>query len=125
VKGRRAFLAHSIVAFLAGPVPVAAHALLLESIPAAGAAVPPPARLWLRFNSRIVWRLASVRLVGPRQFLLDLGRAEPAPTPDALQYRLPALGPGAYAARWRVMSADGHVTNGTFTFIVVGNAAGR
>src|SRR5215471_13915279 len=41
-----------------------AHALLIDSVPKAEEALPEPARLVLRFNSRIEARLSSVWLVG-------------------------------------------------------------
>jgi hypothetical protein len=73
----------------------------------------------LRFNSRLEKSLCSVQLVGPGQRSIALLRLEPAAPPDTLAYPLPpALAPGAYQARWKVMAADGHVTEGTVAFTV-------
>ena len=105
----------------AGGTPTAAraHAIILESTPASGSTGPAPKRLVLRFNSRLEKTLCSVQLVGPGQRSIALLRLEPDVPPDTLAYPLPpALPPGAYQARWKVMAADGHVTEGVVPFTV-------
>ena len=95
------------------PLPAAqAHAIILESAPAQGSSGPAPRRLLLRFNSRLERSLCSVQLVGPGQRVVALLRQEPDTPPDTLAYPLPPLAAGAYQARWKVMAADGHVTEG-------------
>jgi methionine-rich copper-binding protein CopC len=102
-----------------GPTPAAqAHAIILESAPPQGSTGPAPKRLVLRFNSRLEKSLCSVQLVGPRQRSIALLRQEADAPPDTLTYPLPALEPGEYQARWKVMAADGHVTEGTVLFTV-------
>lgn len=101
------------------PSAAQAHAIILESSPAAGTAGPAPKRLVLRFNSRLEKALCSVQLVGPRQRSIALMHLEPDAPPDTLAYPLPpALPPGDYQARWKVMAADGHVTEGAVAFTV-------
>jgi methionine-rich copper-binding protein CopC len=101
-------------------VPPAAegHAIILESTPAQASTGPSPRRLILRFNSRLEKSLCSVQLVGPRQRGIALLRQEADAPPDTLAYPLPALEPGEYQARWKVMAADGHVTEGAVLFTV-------
>jgi methionine-rich copper-binding protein CopC len=101
------------------PLPAAqAHAIILESAPVQGSSGPAPRRLLLRFNSRLERSLCSVQLVGPGQRVVALLRQEPDMPPDTLAYPLPTLAAGAYQARWKVMAADGHVTEGTVAFTV-------
>jgi hypothetical protein len=38
--------------------------------------------------------------------------------PSAMQVSLPPLPPGTYRVYWRVLSADTHVTEGDFSFVV-------
>lgn len=102
----------------AAPPAAQAHAIILESAPAQGSTGPSPRRLILRFNSRLEKPLCSVQLVGPRQRGIALLRQEADARPDTLAYPLPALEPGEYQARWKVMAADGHVTEGTVLFTV-------
>jgi hypothetical protein len=101
------------------PTAARAHAIILDSDPAREASGPAPRRLVLRFNSRLEKALCSVQLVGPRQRSIALLRQEPDAAPDTLVYPLPPLEPGAYQARWKVMAADGHVTEGVVLFTVV------
>jgi hypothetical protein len=107
----------TIGACLWGP-PAYAHAIILESVPRHEESVMSPKRLVLRFNSRLEKRLCSVQLVGPRRKTIALPRQDPDTPADTLAYPLPPLDPGAYQARWKVMAADGHVTEGIVLFTV-------
>ena len=101
------------------PLPAAqAHAIILESAPAQGSSGPAPHRLVMRFNSRLERALCSLQLVGPHQRSIALLRPEPDAPPDTLTYPLPPLAAGAYQVRWKVMAADGHVTEGAVAFTV-------
>ena len=42
----------------------------------------------------------------------------PGASPDRLAAALPPLAPGTYHVEWRVLSADGHVVSGRYTFHV-------
>ena len=95
-----------------------AHAIVISSEPADGGTGAPPHRLLLRFNSRIEKSLCSVMLVGPRQAHGVPLREEIGAASDTLTYSLPALSPGTYQAKWKVLSADGHLTEGAVTFSV-------
>ena len=96
-----------------------AHAIIVDSTPASGSTGPAPKRLVLRFNSRLEKTLCSVQLVGPHRRSIALLRLEPDSPPDTLAYPLPpALPPGEYQARWKVLAADGHVTEGVVPFTV-------
>ena len=96
-----------------------AHAIILESAPWHEESLASPKRIVLRFNSRLEKPLCSVHLVGPRQKTIALLRKEPDTPPDTLAYTVPPLEPGAYQARWKVMAADGHVTEGIVLFTIV------
>ena len=95
-----------------------AHAIILESAPRHEETLSTPKRIVLRFNSRLEKPLCSVHLVGPRQKTIALLRQEPDSPADTLAYTLPPLDPGAYQARWKVMAADGHVTEGIVLFTI-------
>ena len=108
-----------IGACLGGLPDARAHAIILESAPRHEEALPRPKRLVLRFNSRLEKPLCSVQVVGPRQKTIVLLRQEADTQADTLAYPLPPLAPGPYQARWKVMAADGHVTEGVVLFTVV------
>ncbi len=110
---------------LGAPRAASAHAIVLESSPAADAVLPqPPSQVVLRFNSRIEKRFTRVTVAlgdrAPVVVALPPGDAET--TPDRITIPLEALGPGAYVLRYRVLAVDGHITEGALRFTV---GAGR
>ena len=102
---------------LAVATPSAAHSLLLESVPPAGATLTtPPPELMLRFNNRIEKSLSRVRLLDERGGAqpLVVGVADAAA--DRLTAVAPPLSPGRWRVEWQVLSTDGHVVTGRFEF---------
>lgn len=108
-----------IGAWLTGLPDARAHAIILESAPRHEESLPSPKRIVLRFNSRLEKPLCSLQLVGPGKKTIALMRQEPDTAADTLSYLVPPLEPGAYQARWKVMAADGHVTEGIVLFSVL------
>jgi methionine-rich copper-binding protein CopC len=106
---------------LAVPAGAAAHAIILESEPARDAKLAePPARIYLRFNSKIEKRLTRVSITASD------GRAVALPVvadgrqaPDRLSLSLGPLRPGAYIVRYKVLAVDGHITEGALRFSVL------
>jgi len=113
-----ALLAALSLLTLARPGPAAAHGIVIDSSPRHQETVAPPKQLVIRFNGRLEKRLCSVSLTGPEQTTILLVRREADTSPDTLIYPLPALKPGPYRARWKVLAADGHVTEGVLRFTV-------
>jgi methionine-rich copper-binding protein CopC len=113
---RFALLAVAVV--VATVVPAAAHSLLLSSVPASNAVLASsPPYVTLRFNNRIEKRLSRLRLVDERGARHDLP-VDPDGAADWLNAPLPAITPGRYRVEWQVLSTDGHVVSGRFTFTV-------
>jgi methionine-rich copper-binding protein CopC len=106
------------LALVLAAAPLAAHSLLLESSPAANATVASaPTELRLRFNNRIEKRLSRLKLVDERGTARDLPVAEDGAA-DRLTAPVPSIAPGRYRVEWQVLSTDGHVVTGRFSFIV-------
>ena len=104
-----------------GPGAAAAHAIILESEPAAGAKLAaPPARIYLRFNSKLEKRLSHVTLAAadgrPALLPVSAGGSEKL---DRIVLPLGSLRPGAYVVRYKVLAADGHITEGALRFTVL------
>lgn len=119
---RRALAAGLVLAALAiwPPRLADAHALVLESSPRADEVLrAAPARIFLRFNSRIEQALSGITVTGPggRPIPLPVAGA-PEGAPNELSAPVPTLPPGRYLVRWKVLSADGHVTQGALRFTV-------
>jgi methionine-rich copper-binding protein CopC len=93
---------------------VVTHATLKDGTVTAGA----PSETTLEFNSAIEAKLAKVTLVDDKgaERTLELAAGEhPA---NVLVVSLPALTPGHYALRYKVLAADGHVTESVLRFQV-------
>ena len=92
------------------PGRASAHAILLDSEPAARATVPPgPTGIRLRFNSRIDHARSRLALrSGQAERVLTLDPASPADVMAATS----DLAPGDCVLRWQVLAVDGHITRG-------------
>ena len=124
IRGWRAALrawAFSAALLACGPTAAVAHAIILESEPAAGAKLAePPARIYLRFNSKLEKPLSRVTLTEGD------GRPVPLPVvaeggekPDRIVLPLGKLRAGAYVVRYKVLATDGHITEGALRFAVL------
>jgi copper resistance protein C len=106
------------VSLLTPPVALA-HSLLLEAFPAPDAVlVMPPDRVMLRFNNRIEKKLSRLTLVSERgatrPLTVSLGGA-----PDQLGAPVPPLDAGRWRLDWSVLSTDGHLVTGRYSFRVL------
>jgi methionine-rich copper-binding protein CopC len=121
--GNRPHRAAALVLVLVALTPVlpaGAHAFLVRSSPGRRATVStPPPRVQLWFNERLepAFSQASVWDEGGAQVDFRDGRVEPA-DPLQLSVGIPALAPGVYSVRFRVLSVDGHVVESQFPFTV-------
>lgn len=113
-----AMLAVALAAVLAGPVsPSWAHAELISSTPADGAALgTAPATCSLTFSDELAAQFVRVALTTPA------GSAAVTATTRGATVTMPVAdaGPGTYRVAYRVVSADGHPVSGTLTFTVTG-----
>lgn len=96
-----------------------AHAVLLQTTPTSGQILSqPPKAISLRYNEAVEANLGSVRLYDTTGKRIDTsGPAKPSPEVVKVAVRS-KLGPGAYVVTWRVISADSHPVQGSFTFQV-------
>jgi methionine-rich copper-binding protein CopC len=111
----------TILAILLGATTVAgAHAALQRADPRVGSTVrTAPARVRLWFSEQLEPAFSSVRVVDKSGQQVDKGDSEVDPAaPKQLRISLSPLQPGTYKVIWRVLSVDGHVTEGSFTFRV-------
>ena len=118
------------VTLLAGAPPLApsravAHAIVLESVPPRDAVLShAPDRVVLRFNSKIEKRLSRMTLATGGAAPVPVAIATDGPgvdaQPDRLVVPLRPLPPGSYVLRYKVLSADGHITEGVLRFTVTG-----
>ncbi len=72
----------------------------------------------LSFNSRIEPAFTKITLVDSARTERSLA-SRPGERPNDVEVALPALSPGSYGLRYRVLAADGHVTESLLRFKVV------
>ena len=104
---------------LVGLQGASAHAIIVSSEPAAGAAVAKEdtVAIRLRFNSRIDHARSRLKLLAPDGAEQALTMPAGAPA-DELDAEAKALSPGAWRLQWQVLSVDGHITRGEIPFTV-------
>jgi copper resistance protein C len=79
----------------------------------------PPSEVRLYFNERLEPAYSIVRVKDDHGAQVDRQDAHVDPSnPLLLRATLQPLEHGAYTVNWRVLSIDGHVTEGRFTFQV-------
>jgi methionine-rich copper-binding protein CopC len=98
----------------------AAHAFLDHASPRVGAVVhsaPSEVKLW--FTEKLEPAFSTLRVVDGDGKQVDRKDKQMDPKdPSAMQVSLPPLPPGTYRVYWRALSADTHVTEGDFSFVV-------
>jgi methionine-rich copper-binding protein CopC len=116
-RGVIALLLPAVLALL--PRPVLAHAIIMQSVPAAGAVVKgPDVAIELQYNSRVDRPRCRLLLVAPGGDATPLA-LQPGTPPQVLAAEAKGLAPGAYRLRWQVLAVDGHITRGDIPFTVV------
>ena len=118
-RQRWAVLLLLVAGVVGRPIGAAAHAVVTHAtLKDATVAAGTPSETTLQFNSAIEAKFAKVTLVddkGAERALELAGGEHPA---NVLVVSLPALTPGHYALRYKVLAADGHVTESVLRFQV-------
>jgi copper resistance protein C len=79
----------------------------------------PPSEVKLTFTERLESAYSSIQVKDERGAQVDRKDAHvDQSNPLLLRASLQQLEPGTYTVIWRVLSVDGHVTEGRFTFRV-------
>lgn len=109
-----------ITIFSIGPQRALSHAMFNHSEPKVGETIsncPKQVRIW--FDSPLEPSSSTVRVesesgnrVDNFNGHVDLSYA------TILEVNLPCLSPGTYQVSWKVVSLDGHSTNGSFAFTI-------
>jgi len=107
------------------PVRAWAHAHLTRSEPAAGSRItvsPPLIRLWFSERPELTMTFVSIKDAAGRAFTLGTPANEQS-DPLAVSFRVTDfLPPGRYTVTWRTAASDGHLSRGSFEFLVLTEA---
>ena len=113
---------HVVAVTLAALVAAAAHAhaFLDHAEPRVGSVVkvaPSEVKLW--FNEQIEPAFSSIQVLDSAGRRVDKNDVHVDPAQrEVLRISLQPLSQGAYSVKWRAVSVDTHVTNGSFGFRV-------
>ncbi len=116
-----ALLAAAFLAAALPPDPAGAHASLVEARPAHRAVVARrPARVVLVFSDAIEGPFSTLSVLSAAGERVDRADVQVlAADPHEISVGLPeGLPAGAYTVKYRVLSADGHVVEGSYRFTV-------
>lgn len=94
------------------------HLHLLRSTPAADSTVASPPQVQLWFTESPQTAVTSVRMTGPGDRPVRLGRVRAGAEHSVVANVQGRLAPGRYTIAWRTMSRDGHPMHGTIPFTV-------
>ena len=109
----------TLLAVLAMPIPVLAHALLERASPPVGSELAePPRQLTLTFTESVEPLFSTVELRTASGAGLPIGKPHVAADNRQLLADLPVLKAGEYTVVWHVTSVDTHKTEGSFRFTV-------
>ncbi|CAN5535728.1 hypothetical protein BH20CHL7_BH20CHL7_15110 [soil metagenome] len=105
---------------LALPAVVAAHAELLDTMPADGTTMEgPPTEIVAAFTESLRVDGSGLSLRDATGTTVATGEVDPADPTRLIIADVPDLLPGEYEGRWTAASDDGHLERGTWTFTVV------
>ncbi len=117
----RIAVAITVVSLLLPAIYAHAHAMLDRAEPRVGSTVSAaPRQVSLWFTQSIEPASSAVEVRDSAGARADAGRPRADPSHRSLHIPLKSLRPGTYSVHWRVLSADGHNSEGTFSFQVLG-----
>jgi methionine-rich copper-binding protein CopC len=120
MRSREVAVALLVASALLAPAVAGAHAEMVKSVPARRSSITTsPPRVRLSFNERVEAKFSRVSVWDAKGAQVDLKDAEvDAEDPKQLTVGLPALEPGTYTVRFRVLSVDGHIVESQFPFTI-------
>jgi methionine-rich copper-binding protein CopC len=105
--------------FVAGASSLYAHAVLVSSMPKAGAVLGGgDVPISLIFNSKVDQARSTLTLEGPAHTNAPVPIEKSESNPAQLAGHIKGLQPGAYKLHWQVLAVDGHITRGQLSFTV-------
>lgn len=117
--GSGLLVALGLAIFLADPA--LAHNEFVSSSPVDGANLESSPATWdVTFAKEVPLESASGEIVGPDGTITALATPVHGASTSVISFTLPPGLIGAYTARWRLVSVDGHVISGRVTFAVGG-----
>lgn len=101
------------------PQTVSAHAILLEANPAQGSSLKEsPDKIVLTFNERLGGKLYKLKVKDENRKSVTENKAKLSKKHRKVMLKVPELDDGVYTVTYKVISADGHPVDSTYTFTI-------
>jgi len=107
------------------PAAALAHAFPVTEQPRVGSTInAPPSEVTITYDAPIESLFATLHVLDGSGNDESTGTPEVDPTRHLLSIKVRPLAPGDYTVQWAVVAEDGHRTEGSYMFTVVGKASG-
>jgi len=121
-RATRKMIVASIAAFAGAAfvaAPAVAHSFLVEAAPSSKEHVAdPPKTVKLRFGGGVEPAYSNITIENADGKVVAEGAVGKPDAPRELSVDPPALSPGRYVVKYRVLSQDGHIVQGNYEFTI-------
>lgn len=130
------FIVTSVSIFLFSHSSVFAHTSVVGTTPKEGEVLTvQPEQIILEFSEPVTGNVVNMELLDQSAKRVQVSKVEMLDEPTKIKVKIPNLNNGTYTVKWSMISADGHPSEGGYTFsigegvqtntVVEGNASAR
>ncbi|CAM3877649.1 copper-binding protein [Bacillus luti] len=113
------FIVTSVSVFLFSHSSVFAHTSVVGTSPKEGEVLTvQPEQIILEFSELVTGKVVNIELLDPSAKRVQVSKVEMLDDPTKIKVKIPNLNNGTYTVRWSMMSADGHPSEGSYTFSI-------
>ncbi|GAB6428381.1 copper resistance protein CopC [Bacillus luti] len=113
------FIVTSVSVFLFSHSSVFAHTSVVGTSPKEGEVLTvQPEQIILEFSELVTGKVVNIELLDPSAKRVQVSMVEMLDDPTKIKVKIPNLNNGIYTVRWSMISADGHPSEGSYTFSI-------
>lgn len=113
------FIVTSVSVFLFSHSSVFAHTSVVGTSPKEGEVLTvQPEQIILEFSELVTGKVVNIELLDPSAKRVQVSKVEMLDDPTKIKVKIPNLNNGTYTVRWSMISADGHPSEGSYTFSI-------
>ncbi|GAB6439160.1 copper resistance protein CopC [Bacillus luti] len=113
------FIVTSVSVFLFSHSSVFAHTSVVGTSPKEGEVLTvQPEQIILEFSELVTGKVVNIELLDPSAKRVQVSKVEMFDDPTKIKVKIPNLNNGTYTVRWSMISADGHPSEGSYTFSI-------
>ncbi|HGH7179629.1 TPA: copper resistance CopC/CopD family protein [Bacillus luti] len=113
------FIVTSVSVFLFSHSSVFAHTSVVGTSPKEEEVLTvQPEQIILEFSELVTGKVVNIELLDPSAKRVQVSKVEMLDDPTKIKVKIPNLNNGTYTVRWSMISADGHPSEGSYTFSI-------